>query len=346
VVAGILTIEPLFRALGAPESVLPLIEDYMSVWYVAMIFLVIPMVGNSIIRATGDTKFPGLIMTFAALMNFVLDPFLIFGWAGLPALGVKGAAIATLISRVVTTIPSLYILCYREKILDSRLPRLSELLNSFKEILYVGIPAAGSNMIQPITGMFITSMLAGYGPESVAAFGLVQRMESFVLIIALALASALGPFLGQNWGAGKKERVEKAIWVSVKFCLVWGVISAAALGFCSDFIVRAFSDDPAICTVAVLYLVLVPWTYGLESVRLIVNSALNAIRKPLPATGLMVLRMFGIYIPLAWTLSSIYGIPGIFWATCLANLIVGLLSLFTLWRILRSTFPEENKGEV
>ncbi len=95
---GLATIDPLFRLLGAHDNLLPLIHDYMSVWYLTIPLLVIPMAGNSAIRATGDTKTPAKIMVVAGFINGLLDPLLIFGLGPVPALGVKGAAIASAIS--------------------------------------------------------------------------------------------------------------------------------------------------------------------------------------------------------------------------------------------------------
>lgn len=97
VVIGLLTIDPLFRLLGAKDELLPLIKDYMYIWYVGMPFLVIPMVGNSAIRATGDATFPAMIMVISAIVNCVFDPLLIFGLAGFPRMELQGAAIATVI---------------------------------------------------------------------------------------------------------------------------------------------------------------------------------------------------------------------------------------------------------
>ena len=111
---GQLTIHPLFRALGATQEAMPLIKSYMRVWYFGVPVVVIPMAGNGIIRALGDTKVPSLVMTLAAGVNIILDPIFIFGW-GFAGLGIKGAAIATVISRSVTLVFALYILIKREK---------------------------------------------------------------------------------------------------------------------------------------------------------------------------------------------------------------------------------------
>ena len=112
---GLATIDPLFRLLGAGEKILPRIREYMSVWYFGMIFVVIPMTGNNALRARGDTKTPSLIMITAAGLNCVLDPLLIFGLAGFPQMGLRGAAVATVLSRALTLPVSLSILHFRDR---------------------------------------------------------------------------------------------------------------------------------------------------------------------------------------------------------------------------------------
>ena len=106
---GLLTIRPLFRALGADETTLPYIRQYMTIWYPGVIFVVVPMVGNNCIRATGDTRTPGMVMVIGAATNAVLDPLLIFGLGPFPELGIRGAAAATLIGRSVTFLSLIHI---------------------------------------------------------------------------------------------------------------------------------------------------------------------------------------------------------------------------------------------
>nr|WP_281291157.1 polysaccharide biosynthesis C-terminal domain-containing protein [Hyella patelloides] len=111
--------DPLFTALGAGSEVLPFVRQYMQVWYIGMVFLVIPMVGNSAIRAAGNTLTPSSIMTFAAGFNILLDPLLIFGLWGFPELGLTGAAWATVISRAMTLVASLLVLKFKEHMRSS-----------------------------------------------------------------------------------------------------------------------------------------------------------------------------------------------------------------------------------
>ena len=124
IVVGMLTIDPMFRLLGADETTLPLVRQYMTIWYPGMIFVVVPMVGNNAIRATGDTKTPSFIMLAAVAINIVMDPILIFGLGPFPAMGIQGAAIATVLSRATTLVIAIWVLYHRENMITLRRPAL------------------------------------------------------------------------------------------------------------------------------------------------------------------------------------------------------------------------------
>lgn len=324
VVFGLLTIDPLFQLLGAPLKLFPFIHEYMEIWYLGMIFLVIPMVGNSAIRAAGDTKIPSLIMTFAALVNIGLDPLLIFGWAGIPAMGLKGAALATVISRSTTLIASLLVLHYRERMILWSLSCFKQVWGCWREILKVGLPAAGTNIITPISIGIITGLLAQYGSETVAGFGISSRIEAFSLIVLMAISATIGPFVGQNWGAKQYTRVNLALRLSFIFCLGWGVFLTAILWVGAPWMITRFDSNPEVVATATQYLRIVPLSYGAQGIFLVGNSAFNALGKPIPALTMTLTRMLFLYIPLAYLGRMIFGVFGVFIAACIANFVVGV----------------------
>lgn len=324
IVCGLLTIDPLFSALGASPEILPLVRDYMQIWYLGVIFLVIPMIGNSAIRAAGNTITPSIIMTIAAGVNIALDPIFIFGLGGVPRLELQGAALATVISRALTLAATLFFLYFKENLLCFVRPRLSELLRCWQDILKIGLPAAMTSMITPISIGIITRLLSGYGKEAVAAFGVASRVESFALLVLLALAASMGPFVGQNWGAKAYSRVHRALQISFQFCLFWGVLMAAVLAPMGGWLVGLFNNNPDVVAIAALYLLIVPITYAPAGIIQVSSSTFNALGKPLPSVIMTSVRMFILYIPLAYIGDSLLGITGIFAATALSNLLTGI----------------------
>ncbi len=198
---GMVTIDPLFTLLGAGPEIIPLIRDYMLIWYAGIAFLVVPMVANASIRAGGDTRFPAMIMVAAMLTNLALDPILIFGWFGIPRMELKGAAWATVIARAGTMVASLAILHYRDHMLDFRPPSLVQLWRSWKAVLGIAVPTAATNFMQPLAMAIATRLIAQFGAPAVAAWGAGERITAFALIPVAAVCSALVPLVGQNWGA-------------------------------------------------------------------------------------------------------------------------------------------------
>jgi putative MATE family efflux protein len=331
---GLLTIDPLFRLLGATPEVLPLIRQYMMLWYIGVIFVVIPMVGNATIRATGDTRTPALIMMVAAGVNIVLDPLLIFGVGPFPGLGITGAALATVIARAITLVASLWVLVRRERMVAWSKPKVREVWSSWKQVLYIGLPAAGTNVLVPISAGIITGMVAAYGPEAVAALGVGTRIESLGLGVIMALGSVMTPFVGQNWGAGCLDRVKLSVRYSQRFALLWGAILFILLVAFGRSVALIFNDDATVVAALVDYLRIVPLSYGMLGMLMLANATLNALNRPLQSALLTVLRLFVLYIPLALLGSALLGLPGIFGAAAVANGLAGIAAYLWLRRIL------------
>ena len=150
-IIGILSIEPLFLMLGAPLDMIPAIRSFMTILYVGIPFFVVGMVGTSCMRATGDTRLPGKLMIAGALLNVVLDPIFIFGLGPIPAMGLDGAATAALFARGAMFVGTLYFLLHRLQMVSFNKPDPGELKKSWIDILHVGLPAAGTNAIIPVT---------------------------------------------------------------------------------------------------------------------------------------------------------------------------------------------------
>jgi len=335
VVTGLLTIDPLFRLLGAAPEVLPLIKQYMTIWYFGMIVVIVPMVGNNAIRATGDTRTPAIIMLVAVAMNFLFDPLLIFGIGPFPRLELRGAAISTVCARTVTMLVALYVLARRERMLTAERPRWSELMDSWRSVLYIGLPTAGTRMIVPLTSGIITGMLARYGTAPVAGYGVASRIEFFSMAMLRALSVVLAPFVGQNLGAGRIDRVISGIRYSKKFSLFWGAALYLLLALSAPAVASIFSTHPQVKTIIVLYLRIVPLGYGMWGVLLFSAASMNVLNRPLQAAGIAAAQVFALYIPLAYLASHFYGPPGVFAALCLSYIAAGLGAHLLLNRYLR-----------
>ena len=326
-VLGYVFTGPLFTALGADADTLSYIRQYMDIWFCGAVLLVLPMVGNAVLRASGDTKTPSLIMACSGLVNAVLDPILIFGLGPLPAMGMHGAAIATVISWLFGSALILYLLVKRGLIATGWIkPAL--LLSICRKILRIGLPAAGANMLTPLAMGVLTAIMASYGAAAVAAFGVGARLESIACLVVLALSMTLPPFVSQNYGAGLMSRVQQAYRLCARFVMLWQFGIYILLALLAYPVATLFSDEPEVIRILCQFIWIVPLAYGLQGITILTNSSFNALHQPGSALVLSLIRLFVFYVPLAWLGGKLYGITGLFMGCVLANIFTATLA----WR--------------
>jgi len=325
-------IEPVFRLMGAEDGLLPLIDSYMSIWFLGAVFLVVNMVGNSAMRASGDTRTPAKLMALSSGLNLLLDPLLIFGAGPIPPLGIQGAAIASVIAWGLTTLMVLHVLYHRAQLLVLQPIRLDRMFRHWSQVMKIGLPAALSNMMTPVAGAVLTALVAVHGPEAVAAFGVGNRLESISLLVCLAFSMTLPPFISQNFGAGQVARVCQAYMGAVRFALGWQLLVYVALLLGADYLVVLFTDDGRVRELLGLWLLLVPVGFGCQAVTFLTASAFNALHQPLRAMRISVARLFVFYVPLGWLGSQLAGLEGMFAGLVLANALIAGLAYYWMRR--------------
>lgn len=324
---GLVSIESLFGLLGANEETMPFVKSYMTIYYWGSLFLGIPFIGNSILRANGDAKTPSLLVAFSAIVNAVLDPILIFGWFGFPEMGVAGAALASVISTVAFLLASLWVLIFRDNLLTSIGHSLSSMISSWKQVLHVGLPAIASNLIAPVSSALVTALVSTYGQEAVAAYGLAGRIEALVIVLLMALGGATAPYVGQNYGAKKFNRLVDGFKFSARFALFYSIFCILLLYFISSTILGVFTDNEDVIRLAMIQLMICPWGYGFLGIASICNGSFNAFARPLPAMTISISRTLVIYVPLAYLLAYYFGFQGIHIAQVLANIFAGCVAI-------------------
>jgi putative MATE family efflux protein len=339
-IVGASTTEILFEKFGADKTTLPLITEYMHIWYLGLVFFALPMIGANALRATGDARISGILMISGAVMQIILDPLLILGLWGFPKMGMIGAAWAMVISRVLLCGITFYVLTKHKDLLLFKKINFKLTIDSWGKILNVGLPATATNLIGPISTAIIISLLADYGKEAVAGFGIASRLEALSIIPLLALSASIGPFVGQNYGANLMGRANEAMKLAFKWALIWGLFIAVIYMATHQFLVTLFDDNELVTNVASLYLIIVPISYGLWGVLMMCSATFNSLGKPLASTTMSIFRMFIIYVPLAFLGQYFWGITGIFLAAALSNMLTGILAFFWNRRVYGSDNTE------
>lgn len=333
-VIGFTLHDTIFAALGATPHMLKMVGDYMYIWLAGAALITIPMINNAAMRANGDSMTPAIIMTVAALINLILDPLLIFGLFGFPRLEIQGAAIATLLANAGAVGAGLYLNTVRHKLLINPLTLgLAQFGNSAKRLLFIAIPAGLTNTIQPIVNAFIFAIMASYGEEAIAAFGVVTRIEAFAFIILMAMAAGMAPIIGQNWGAKRFERVEETLKLAIRFSVIWSIFVALVLVLFGQSIAAQFSSHSDMVATAALFFWIVPPTYAFSNLVMGWGSAFNAMGMPQRSMLMIVVKMLVLTLPCVLIGNALFGLAGIFGAIALVNIIAGLGFHIMNWRL-------------
>jgi len=342
-ILGYIWMDEIFSLLGAPTNLTGLIHEYMDIWFLGSFVVVIPMVGNSAIRAAGNTKLPGLVMLSVAIINMILDPILIFGLLGFPEMGLAGAAYATVISYSVALVLGLYFLIFKFKFLSFS-ACYQNVYASWKAILRIAIPSMGTNLIAPISAAVTTWFVATESAEAVAGFGVASRIEAIFLVLIMGLSSITGPFVGQNWGAKKFDRVFDALWLCFKLVTAWGIMSTLILWLFAEPASGLFSNDPNVIASAKKYLLYVPFSYLFLAYIMLCSAMANGMGLPVPSLIMSFLRLIGLYIPLVYLLQNPFGLTGVYFSISAANVIVGIGAIFWYIHVKNSRLRESKYG--
>ena len=336
-VLGWLLTPLMFRLLGAEGAVLDDTVTYMRIWWLSMPPLVVSIVAHNIVRAGGDSTWPSMIMCVNAGVNIAATALLVFGWGPVPAMGIAGAALGTVIARASVVWASVWLITKRNEMVVWRIPRIGELVPSWLEVGRVALPAALGNMVNPFSIALVTAILAGFSDATVAAFGVATRVESIAVIPLLAMSAAVAPISGQNWGAGTRERIGKTLKLAFLLSALWAGILAALFWLAGESITAVFASEESVGEDAATYLRIVPvslWGFGVVAIS---AAAFNAIDQATRGLAYYVSRSALLYLPLAFVGSLVAKEPGVYVGIAAANAVAGLLvGAYALWWLRRA----------
>ena len=339
VMVGYPTIKPLFELFGASEDLMPYIFDYMELWYLGVPLIIIPIIGNSAMRAQGNMIIPFLIMLVSIVTNIVLDYGLILGNLGMPRLEVFGASLATFISRFSTLIAALFILHIKFRMISFKGFSVTGMFRSWSEILKIGLPSILTQLIIPIAVASVLKYASGFenGKQLVSTLQTSSRVDFFAIAVIAALGSVLIPFVAQNLGAGKYDRIKEALKISRIFTIIWGLLMTLIFILIRDDIGPVFmKDKPDLIFFQYMseYYWVVPLSFIFRMIFVVETSAINALQKPIFSGLLMLGQMILLYIPLAYCLGEMYDYKGIYYAYVIATIVGGIASYFMQRKLL------------
>ena len=218
-------------------------------------------------------------------------------------------------------------------------PTVARVAANWRKILHIGLPSTGTQLIGPVSMGVLTALIASFGSVAVAAYGVATRVEMFSLIIVMAISISMGPFVGQNAGAGRIDRVRIALRFSLQVCFVYGVLMAVLLAMFGPAVAGLFSDESDVVRMAAFYLLVVPISYPVMSVIGISSQSFNSLAKPIPAMVIGAGKSLVIQVPFAYAGAEIGGVEGVFVSMAASTFVMAAVAY--VW--IRRTITDEEK---
>lgn len=334
-VAGLLTIKPLFARLGATGEVLILTQQYMWIWYCGLVIRVVQIMFADVIIGSGNTKAVSFLMVGGTVLNFILDPMMIFGLWGCPKMGMQGAALATVISEALVLVAAFYFIHKKHHLIIFVSHSRLRIISSWRRILRIGIPAILSSILTPISAAVVIKIVSGFGYAAVAAIGVASRIEMFAFMIPMTVGMSLVPFVAQNYGARRFDRIRAVQKGAMLFALIFGVIIAGVFFIIARPLGELFSSDPKVVDILVRYIYITCLGYGFMEVHRYAGFCMIGIHQPISSVFLNTIRMIILMIPLAYFGAKLFGIYGIFWGRLITDICSAVIGIIWTRKIIK-----------
>jgi len=326
---GLFSNNPLLIQLGT---------EYISIILLGSIALFLPIIGNNILRGEGNTFLPMITMLIGAIINIVLDPFLIYGLGPFPKLGIAGAAIATVFSRIVSGIFLLFILFNGKNELHIDFKKFKLDFNIIKEIYRVGLPAIIMQSLASFMIAVLNMVLDSYSATAVAAAGIYFKLQSFVFMPVFGLNQGYMPIMGYNYGHNNPERMKKTIKSTFIVAISFTIFGFVLFQLFPRQLASLFTTDPELIRIGSIALKRISLAFPIIGPAIIISTTFQAIGKGMPSLILSVARQLIILIPAFILLSKYFGLNAVWFAFPIAETISFILGAIWLKYVLKNVF--------
>lgn len=335
-VFGVIFSEKLFILLGASDSYLSLARAYMDPIFLGSALFVFSSAINGILLAKGDARPLRDTLIASFFLNCLLDPWFLYGGFGLPAMGLKGIALATLVSKAFALVYLVFVLWHRYNLVDKNLRDYIPVWADMGRIFLQQVPAA-LNTLTIALGLFVANyFLKPFGQEATAAYGASLRIEQIFLLPIVGIQVATVSVVGHSYGARDFSRIRQTFFCALAISLFIATIGAFMLYTIPEVLLGAFTEDRQVVLIGSAYLKiasLISWAYILGGISL---SVLQGIHKPLfPIVNGLFRQFIGRVFLIQWMLIVFAGgIKGIWWGIFFSNWIFSLIAiLYMAWRL-------------
>jgi putative MATE family efflux protein len=316
---GILFRRQLLTLLNTPENVMPYAIQYFTIIIAGMAFMFFFFLISGVLRGIGDTRTPMIIGVVSELANVVLDPFLIFGWGPFPALGISGAAYATVITKALAAFCLIYIIFSGRMHFKLKIKNIRVDFTVIKQIIKIGTPASITQIIISLGNTVLLGRVNVFGDIALAVQGLGHRLDSLIFLPAMGISQAAAIMVGQNLGAGDKKRARASGIYALKITLTILTVLGTIFFILPKVFLGIFTKEEEVLRLGVYYIRYMAFTYAFIGCRIVMNGIFQGAGAAFLSMVLSAISLWGFRIPLAYAFSfSSMGVRGIWFGVSLS----------------------------
>lgn len=328
-----------FAAVTGP-AIADLAWQYYAPYLLALVCLSIPMAVTACMRGFGETRSSATVMTLASLLNAGLDPVFMFGWGPIPAYGIAGASISTVVAYLVSATVALGLLGRALRQAGRGQAGDLRARGVVSEIAAIGGPAMLAQVLGPVAGATVTALAARFGVEALAGLGIMQRVDMLVMIVAVATGAGLMPLVGQLAGGGDMLRAAQALRMGRRAMVAWGLGVGLLFNLVAAPLIAVFTDAPAVAAVVRIAIFFAPVAYVGGGLNMTTMSCFNAVGHPMLATKLAAVFSLVLVPAGGYFGSELFGLPGLFGGFVSASALAAAVGTYWM-RLAGLTVPRE-----
>ena len=333
---GMFFTTPFFRMFESDPEIVHMGNQYLSICCIFAFGQFVVTMLEKILQATGNMFWPMMFQLVGAATNIVVDPILIFGWFGLPAMGVTGAAIATVGGQILSMLLAIVVVARHPSIRIS-FKGFRFRGNIVKDIYAVGIPAIVVQAISTVMNMAINAILAVFSTAAYTVFGLYFKLRSFVFMPVLGLNQGLMPIMGYNYGANKKKRLLQSFYQGCGIALAIMLIGVLAFMLVPAQLLGFFKPTAELLEVGVPALRIICLCFPLAALGLVSSNMYQAIGQGKYSLVMSLMRQLVVLVPVAWVLAKVTNDVGtVWWAFPIAEAVSLAVSIMFFVRLYKT----------
>ncbi len=324
-----------FQFFTDSPEIISMGKPYLFICTMLSLGIFAQLVCERIMQGTGNTIYPMITQGTGAIINIILDPIFIFGYFGVPKMGVTGAAIATIIGQWSAMSMSLFFMLRKIPELEFKFKGFRPQFRIIREIYQVGLPTMILQSIGTVMTIGMNTILISFSATAVAVFGVYFKLQSFIFLPVFGLVAAMVSIVAFNYGARDKERITKTIRHAIGIVVSVMLLGLAMFQFAPKLLLELFDASPDMMEIGMKALRIISLHFPLAGIAIVLSSSFQAMGKGFYSLLLSIIRQLVVLLPAAYLLSILWGLDAIWFAFLISEIVCVIISLFLYVRVYR-----------